>query len=76
MDQQGAVVMGLLQELNDAIAKQVAEAYDKGCFIMLDKIIELAEINRGSISVKQLEDFKAFAEAKIAEANDQQGDQQ
>jgi len=60
-----------MQQLNDEITKQVAEAYDKGCFAMLDKIIELAEINWGVISVSQLKSFKAFAEAKIAEANDQ-----
>ena len=61
--------MEVMQEIYRELAKQVGEAYDKGCFVMLDKIIELAEINRGYISVQQLQDFKAFAEKKIAEMN-------
>lgn len=61
--------MDVMQELNKEIAKQVAEAYDKGCLLMLDKVIELAEINRGHISVDQLKGFKEYAEKIVAEAN-------
>lgn len=44
--------MDVMQELNKEIAKQIAEAYDKGCYAMLDKIIELCDVmfEDGSVS--------------------------